>query len=404
MSDAPKRSSLPLVVSEGFRFFFFSGPVFGVLAIALWMGWLAVHAAGAALTYVPFSVPPHQWHAHEMIFGYGGAVAAGFFLTAVPNWTGSPPARAPYIAAIAALWLSGRLAVLMSSELPAALVATVDIVFVPILGLKILQNLMLRPKPQNMLFLALLALMTIANGLVHLEWMGLFVDGATAGNRLGLLTLAAMIAVLGGRVTPAFTRNALNRGDPSDRLPVNHPRLDQAGIAGALALAVIVPFAPDERLLAGIALVAGIANGARLMGWRTIAVLDRPILWSLHLGFLFLPLGYLALAAHWLGAPMGEAAALHVLAIGAIGGMTLAVMSRAALGHTGRPLVVARPIAFAYGLVALAAIVRSLGLALAPAHYYAIMFGSGGLWITAFAIFAFVYAPILTGSRADRHG
>lgn len=401
-NDKTSRPRVPLIFTEGFRFFFLAGPLFGIAAIAVWIGWLAIHAAGGVLVVIPFAPPPHQWHAHEMIYGYGGAVIAGFFLTAVPNWTGAQPARTVYIASIAALWAAGRIAVFFSSSVPGWIGLVLDVAFVPILAIKLAQNLLQRPKPQNLMFLALLALLTVGNAIVHLDWMGIIDGGAAAGNRLGLFTLAALIAVLGGRVTPAFTRNALNRGDAADRLPVTRPRLDQAGIGSAIALAIIVPLEPDDRLLAFVALLAGISNGARLAGWRGTAVLDRPILWSLHLGFAFLAIGYLALAAHWFGAPIGEASALHLVAIGSIGGMTLAVMSRAALGHTGRPLVVARPIAFAYGLMASAALVRSAGLWLAADHYYAVMFVAGGLWIGALAIFAAIYAPILTAPRVDR--
>lgn len=401
LRSAKTRERMPLVLSEGFRFFFLAGPVFGIIAIAIWLGWLGIHAAGGMLTAVPFAPPPHQWHAHEMIYGYGAAVMAGFFLTAVPNWTGTAPARSNYIASIAALWLVARVAILFSATLPSALVAIVDLVFVPVLGLKILSNLLVRPKPQNMMFLGLLALMLVGNLAVHLDWAGLWAGAAAGGNRLGLLTLAALIAILGGRVTPAFTRNALNRGDGGVKLPVSHQRLDQAGIASAIALAVLVPLDLDARLLGAVALLAGLANFARLAGWRGTAVLRMPILWSLHLGFALLALGYLALAAHYFGSPIGEASALHMLAVGAIGTMTLAVMSRASLGHTGRPLVVARPIAVAYVLVALAGVVRAFGLAIAPDHYYAVMFTAGGLWIVAFAIFTFIYLPVLVAPRAD---
>lgn len=392
---------IPVALTEGFRFFFLAGPVFSIVAMLIWIGWLAVHALGGAFTYLPFGVPPHEWHAHEMIYGYGGAVMAGFFLTAVPNWTGSEPARGLYIASIAVLWLAARFAMLFSAELPALFVSVVDVVFVPVLGAKILANLLKRPKPQNMIFLGLLALMTIGNVLMHLDWMGVLAAGAANGARMGLLTLAALIAILGGRVTPAFTRNAMLREGREDGLPVLRARLDRVGIASAVLLAVAVPLGLGDVWLGAIALVAGIANAARLQGWRGLSVIGQPILWSLHLGFAMLALGYLALAAHWLGGLIGETAALHVVAIGSIGGMTLAVMSRAALGHTGRPLVVASPIAWAYGMIALAALVRSFGVTLLPERYYAVMFTSGALWIVALAVFAVIYAPILAGPRAD---
>ncbi len=401
MSGDRSKHPVPLVLSEGFRFFFLAGPIFSIVAMGMWLGWLAVHALGGVFTALPFVVPPHEWHAHEMIYGYGAAVMAGFFLTAVPNWTGAEPARAVYIAAIAGLWLAGRLALMFSSAIPPVLVMAVDVAFVPVLGIKILLNLMKRPKPQNLVFLGLLALMTIGNVLMHLGWLGAVPDGARSGARLGLLTLAALIAILGGRVTPAFTRNALLRDGREDALPVLRTRVDGAGTVLAMALALSAPLGFDERLLAALALAAGIANAVRLQGWRGLSVIDQPILWSLHLGFAMLVLGYLALAAHWLGAPIGEAAALHVIAIGSVGGMTLAVMSRAALGHTGRPLVVARPIAWAYGLIALAALVRSLGQVVMPDRYFTVMMIAGGFWIAALSIFAVIYAPILIRPRAD---
>lgn len=402
MSKVLEAKRAPVLFSEGFRFFFLSGPLFGIFAMAVWLGWLAIHAAGAVLTYVPFAPPPHQWHAHEMVFGYGGAVLAGFFLTAVPNWTGAAPSRTTFISALAALWLAGRAAMLASSEIPSLVVMAIDTAFLPLLGLNIMMQLLKRPKPQNMLFLALLAMMTTGNVLVHLEWTGLATETAAGGTRMGLLTLAAMIAVLGGRVTPGFTRNAMTRQGIETGLPVSRGPLDAAGIAGAVLLALLVPFDVPDALLGGVAAIAAAANALRLAGWRTRAILDQPILWSLHLSFAMLSLGYAAMALAWFDIAIGEAAALHVMAIGAIGGMTLAVMSRAALGHTGRPLVVKRPVAHAYVLVAFAALVRSFGLVVAPDHYFTVMFVSGALWIAAFVIFVAVYAPIVMSPRVDR--
>lgn len=394
-------STFDVLFSHGFRPFFLGAALHAVLAMALWLAWIGFHAAGVALTFVPFSPPPHQWHAHEMIYGYAAAIVAGFLLTAVPNWTGVAPARGAYVAAIATLWLLGRLAMLFSGALPAMLVMAIDVLFIPVLAVKILTLLLGRSKLQNMLFPALLVVLTIGNLLTHLDWVGVWNGAAFSGNRLGLLTLAALIAILGGRVTPAFTRNALVQSGDAARLPLSRPWLDRIGIAGAIALAPLAAWSPDERLVGAVALLAGLSNAARLMGWRGLAVRDRPIVWSLHLGFLFLALGYLALAAHWLGAPIGEASALHVIAIGAVGVMTVAIMSRAALGHTGRALIVARPIAAAYAVLAVAAVVRAAGPAIVPDHYDAVILGSGALWIAAFTIFAFVYAPILVGERVD---
>lgn len=401
MSQVLEAPRAPLLFSEGFRVFFLSAAVFGVFAMVVWLGWLAIHAAGGALTYVPFSPPPHQWHGHEMLFGYGGAVLAGFFLTAVPNWTGAAPSRAGYIAGLAGVWFLGRAVMMVSSELPALLVMALDIVFLPLLGLNVLTSLLKRPKPKNMLFLALLAMMTAANALVHLEWAGVTSDTASRGLMAGLLTLAAMIAVLGGRITPGFTKNAMTRKGIVTGHPVTRGKLEIAGIVSAIGLAILVALDAPDAVLGAVALGAGVTNAARLAGWRTRAVLDQPILWSLHLGFAMLAAGYVALALAWFDLGMGVTAALHIVAVGAVGGMTLAVMSRAALGHTGRPLVVRRPVAAAYGVMALAALVRSVGLTLAPGHYFSVMFVSGGLWILAFVIFIAVYGPIVFAPRVE---
>lgn len=399
MSQALPTGRISTLFSEGFRVFFLSAAIYAIIAIVIWLGWLAVHAAGGAFTYVPFAPPPSQWHAHEMIFGYGGAVVAGFFLTAVPNWTGSAPSRSTYVTTLATIWFFGRVVMLLSSEIPALLVMALDVIFIPILSFNVLANLLKRPKPQNMMFMVLLGMLTIGNLMVHFEWTGITSDTAPAGLRLGLLTLASMIAVLGGRITPGFTRNAMTRKGIETGLPVTRRSFDLAGVASAILLAILVAVGAPEPALAIVALIAALANAARLAGWRTRAILDQPILWSLHLAFAMLVAGYAALACAWAGFGITETAALHLIAIGAVGGMTLAVMTRAALGHTGRPLVVAGPIAAAYILMALTALVRSIALTLAPDHYFTVMFVSGGLWIAVFAIFISIYAPIVTGSR-----
>lgn len=404
MTVAKKSNRSPIVVTEGFRFFFLAAALFAEFAMLVWIGWLAVHAGGGALTYVPFAVPPHHWHAHEMIYGYGLAVVAGFFLTAVPSWTGAPPARTTYISAIALLWLLGRISIFFSNELPASLVMLIDLAFVPVISLKIALNLFKRPKPQNLLFLVLLTLLFAGNLAVHLEWMRTTQDTASAGLLTGLLTLAALIAVLGGRVTPAFTRNAMLKAGHESGLPASNLWLDRVGIVSAIALASVALFDADARVLAVLSAVAAVSNGLRLFGWRLPAVLDQPIVWSLHLGFAMMVLGYCAVSLHWAGFDIGKAAALHLLGIGAIGVMTLAMMSRASLGHTGRPLVVSPSIAWAYGMVAFAAIVRSLGLIVFPDHYFSVMFAAGGLWIAAFAVFLAMYFPILVSPRQDRAG
>lgn len=401
MSDIspPARFRTPTVFTASFRLYFSAAGLFALVSMAAWLLWLGIHAMNAAIPDPTIAMAPYLWHAHEMVYGYTVCVIAGFFLTAVPSWTGSPPAQAAYITATGAVWLAGRLAMWFSGFLDPFIVALVDLAFVPLLGVKIAVNLWRKTQARNFIFLGLLLLLFAGNLRMHLEWLDLPGGAAGAGIRLGLLVTTAMIAIIGGRVVPGFTRNALNRRNHQDTMPVLRPLADRAGILSAVLVALSAGLSAPDWLTGGLALSAAIANGTRLAGWGWRHVLSEPILWSLHLGFLMLVAGYGLLAFANLTGEFSEIGALHMLGIGAAGGMTLAVMSRAALGHTGRPLVVATPIAIAYLLIALTALIRSLGPELFPTDYYIIMALSGGLWLLGFALFSVIYLPILAFSE-----
>jgi uncharacterized protein involved in response to NO len=361
------------------------------------MAWLGLHSMNIEVRRPTIAGAPHLWHGHEMIFGYATAVISGFILTAVPNWTGARRVAGTPLALLVLLWLAGRAAMWFSGFLPAALVAALDMAHLPALILLVALGLFVRPAPRNLVFLLLLTLLVGANAAVHAEWLGLTENSAAGGLAFGLMTISLLVVIIGGRVVPSFTRNALMRESGMQSLPRSFPVLDRAAIlASALLVACYLPALPGF-VTGAIALAAALLNGARLAFWRSAAVLGEPILWSLHIAYAWIAVGYAALAsAHLTGSPH-ETAALHIIAIGAIGGMTLAVMTRAALGHTGRPLSVSRPIAIAYGLIAVAAAVRGFGPGLLPSHYFALIFLSGGLWISGFAIFAIGYCSILTG-------
>lgn len=395
-------SVLNRLMGEGFRIFFLAAGVAAVLAMIVWTGWLTVHALGGMVSDMPFAMAPHHWHGHEMIFGYGAAAAAGFFLTAVPNWTGTPGARQATIAAAALVWLAGRTAVWMSGSLPPGLVAGIDLAFLPFLGAKIASQLIKRPKPQNMMFLALLALIWAGNLIVHLDWIGWPGGDAVSGLRLGLMGLCAMIAVLGGRITPAFTRNALIRAGREDHLPRQIARLDLAGSAAAIAVPVALLLRLPDAVTGAVALIAGALALARLSGWRGWVMRGDALVAMLHVAYALLGLGWVVwgLASLGLGS---EVAALHLLAIGAVGGMTLAVMGRASLGHTGRPLVAPAPLVWASVMLPLAALLRWIGSVWFAAYYPAVI-AAGVIWCLAFALFVAVYLPILTGPRLARQG
>lgn len=385
--------------SESYRVFFMAAALYAVFTGLVWGLWLGVHAAGGMWSDPPYAMAPHLWHAHEMIFGYATAAIGGFFLTAVPNWTGGKGARTAYISAAALLWFVGRVAMWYSGALPAWLVMVADLAFLPVLATQIASQLIKRPKPQNMMFLGFLTLLWVANLTVHLEWIGVTDDTVASGLRAGLLTIIALIATLGGRVTPAFTRNAMKReGVPESQWPVSFDKLEKAGLILSLALPAAVLVHSPEQVPAALALVLGVVQAARLSRWGAGWAMRQPILIALHLGLGMLSLGLLlwGLAGFGIGS---EVAALHVLGIGAVGGMTIAVMSRATLGHSGRALVAPWPVAVGYALVAAAAVLRWFGSTLPGDFYFPVMLGAITLWTLAFALFVVSLWTALTGPR-----
>lgn len=385
--------------SQGFRIFFLAACLFAVTSMAIWEGFLALQTFADA-SALPPAIAPHLWHAHEMIFGYGGAVLAGFFLTAVPNWTGGKSAPERFIALVFALWLLGRLGLWFSAGLPPVLVAAADLAFLPALGLKIAAQLLARPKPQQMIFLLALSLLWVSNLMCHLEWLGLLRDGVAPGLRAGLLTLVAMIAILGGRVTPGFTRNAMVAAGRENGLPQNPAWLAYGTTAPALALPAAHLLGLPDPVLGALALIAGAAALLRVALWQGYWTLSRPILWTLHLSYALTGLGLIALGLAGLNIG-SELAALHLLGVGAVGGMTLSVLSRASLGHSGRPLHAPPALAAAYGLLPLATLARFIASAL-PAWHGAASLTAGALWLAAFTLALAALWPALLLPRPPR--
>ena len=392
------RAFFQVFLSYGFRPFFLFAGAYGALAVAAWFAVLHRLYTGAATAFPHGALPPHLWHGHEMLFGFAGAVVAGFFLTAVPSWTGREPVRGPLLGALALVWLAGRIALWSAAVLPPALVAALDLAFVPFLAILVVRALAGGWSRRNAIFLPVFAALFAGNVLFHLDAAGFAPGLGARGLLLALDAVLFLLAVIGGRVVPAFTTNALRRAG-EERLPVSRPPVEIAALLSVALLAVADLTAPDGAATGAIAAAAALIHAVRLSGWRGHRTLAEPILWIIHLGYAWLVLGFALKALALLGDFLPATAAIHALTIGAIGSMTLGVMSRAALGHTGRELKVSPPIVAAYLLVSAAALARVAGPALLPAYEPQALAAAAILWIAAFGLFTVFYFPILTRPR-----
>lgn len=385
--------SAPVLFSYAFRSFFLLAGIHAVLALGLWI----VLFHGLRWPGAPLASP--LWHAHEMALGFGGAVVAGFLLTAVATWTSRPPLQGAPLMALAGAWLAGRLAGVFAGALPAGVLALLDLLFPVLLAVLASREIVAGNSRRNYGIAALTWALAALTGLYHLGAAGVVADGDRLATALVVHLLAVLIGVVGGRVVPLFTANWL-RMSGGTRLPQPRPRLDQAAIAlllvAGLADALVPMSAPSGVLL----LLAGAVNLWRLSGWCGTQALANPLLWVLHLAYAALAGGYVLLGAAALGLPLTRSAALHLLTVGGIGGMILAMTTRVALGHTGRPLAVGPPIVWAYALLGAAALARTLGPML-PGAYLPLIDLAALLWIVAFVLFLRVYAPILLRPRPD---
>jgi uncharacterized protein involved in response to NO len=379
-----RNAGLPALFSYGFRPFFLGGALTAALTVPLWLVMMATGVEPAG----PFGAL--DWHAHEMIFGYIGAIVAGFVLTAVPNWTGRLPVTGWPLIGLFGLWVAGRFA---SAAMPWPLAAAViDLAFLVVLAGVVWREIIAGRHAGSVPVAALISLLALANLVFHLQaqWPGL----AGYGERMALGGAALLISLIGGRITPSFTRNWLAKAGLSP-LPAPFGRFDKITI-GATVAAVALWVVWPEGLAAGVALaIAGSLHLVRVARWRGLSARREPIVLIMHLGYFWLALSLLLMGLAALDpAAISATGALHALSAGAIGTMTLAVMTRASLGHTGRPIVTSAATLAIYVLVTLGAILR-VAAPFTGDLYLATLFAGGVLWSASFGLFALAYGPVL---------
>ena len=376
----------------GYRPFFAGGALWAAIALTLWLC-----ALSGALT-LPTSFDPLAWHRHEMLFGFVGAVIAGFLLTAIPNWTGRLPIAGGPLASLFGLWLAARAAVLFSAQVGPLVAALLDVGFYVILAALAAREV-LAAKNRNLPVVILVLLFAIANALDHAAAAGMIGDEGV-GARAAIAIVIVMISLIGGRVVPSFTRNWLVKQGAQRGLPTQPGRFDMIAIAAtALAMTgwLIAPFNPAVGYLV---VLAAALQAVRLTRWSGLRTWRDPLVLVLHVGYAWVPVGLCLLGLSIVGTAVPRSGAIHALTAGAMATMILAVMTRATLGHTGRELKAGAATTLIYVLMTIGALGR-VAAPLLPMDYMFAIRLSGIAWGGAFLLFLLVYGPKLIGPRPD---
>ena len=377
----------------GFRPFFLGAALQAVTALPVWLLALTMPQA------VTFAMPAMQWHIHEMLFGFAGAAIAGFLLTATPNWTGERGYAGRSLQMLFALWLAARLALNPWVGAPLWVGFALDVAFMPALIGMILPSLIRSKNYRHLTVVALLGLYGLADALCWASWWG-WGDGLwDRGVTLGFDIVLLLVVIIGGRVIPSFTLNFLRQRGGTEGL-VARPWLEITALGLTMLLLVVDQMRVASGYIAVIAAQGAWAHGARLAGWRGWRTLEDPLLWMLHVAYAWIPVA-LGLQAVFLVTGAVEASAWrHAYSVGVFACMILAIMSRAALAHTGRALVLPKGMAFAFFALIVAGVLR-VSAPMFGAFYQPLLAGAGVLWVVAFGIYLGAYAGILIRPRPD---
>ena len=374
-----------------FRPFFLFGALFSLIAIGLWVtsfaGWVSFSPYGGGL----------WWHSHEMLYGFVSAIVVGFLLTAVQNWSGVPGVKGGPLAFLVGLWLVARILLLLDLAISPWVLAFVDSAFLPVaavfLAIPILQKKLYR----NLFFVPLLIVMSASNFLMHWALITNDYSLVTHGSYAMVLLVTFLMSVMGGRVIPMFTANGTHT-----------PKVNPIGwleklsiISMAVVMLVFVTgIELPNKISAVILFLASSIHLARFLRWRFWVTFKTPLVWSLHASYFFIPLGLAFIGLHFWFQSVSLSQGVHLLTVGAMGTMILAMISRVSLGHTGRMIVVGKVMGIAFGAIVLAALIRTLA-PLFFADYISIIIISGFLWVIGFGLFFIRYFPVLTKPRVD---
>lgn len=393
ITDLKKEEKITPLLRLGFRPFFLAGAIFSVIAILLWVlmyrGTLSLSPLGGA----------YWWHIHEMIFGFGCAIVAGFLLTAVQTWTSSPGIKGNTLLFLFLLWFVGRVALLMP-ELTGNLFASfIDLSFLPAVAFILAKPILAVKQYRNLFFVPLLALFTLANLEMHLATYSSTFSIIYSGYA-GLMLMTFLMSVMTGRVTPMFTANGTKTTKVT---PLAGLDIATNGSLAILMFSLLLePVVGFSSTFFGVLLIiAGCFQTLRWLRWRPWVTVKVPLLWSMHTAIKFISFGLILLGIAYLTPSVPTNHIWHLLTVGGMGGLILAMISRVSLGHTGRPLVPPKAIIFAFIFISLAALVRTFGPWLLPEKSFMFIDTSATLWMLAFIIFIVTYGPMLISARKD---
>ncbi|PCI62987.1 MAG: hypothetical protein COB35_02000 [Gammaproteobacteria bacterium] len=394
ITDLQQEQKITPLFRLGFRPFFLSGALFSVIAVVLWIlilkGKIALQPFGGG----------YWWHIHEMIFGFACAIVAGFLLTAVQNWTGTRGIYGTKLMLLFTVWLLGRVVVLYPQLVGNNISTIIDLSFLPLTAFFLAQPIIKVKQYRNLFFIPLLGLFTLANTEMHLAVYYPDTFNVTFAGYSAVMLVIFLMSVMSGRVLPMFTANGTGT---QKVLPI---KILEIVTNGSLAVAMfslllqpLIGF--NNTVFAIILLIAGLAQALRWLRLRPWITLGVPLLWSFHFAILFVWFGLILLGVSYLQVDVAINHVWHLLTIGGIGGIILAMISRVSLGHTGRPLAPPKIMFIAFMMISLAALIRVFGPLLVPTK--AVMFYdiSALAWFIAFGCFVFKYGPMLWSNRAD---
>lgn len=394
ITDLAKEQQILPLFRLAFRPFFIAGAIFSIIAISIWalqlIGLIHVSVYGNALF----------WHIHEMVFGFVCAIIIGFLLTAVQTWTGQRGVHGSRLMALLLLWLLGRLAMLFPQVLGNTASAFIDLAFIPAAAVFLAIAIVKVKQSRNLFFIPLLLMFTVANAYMHLSVMANPIIDLISASHLAVMLITLLMSIMAGRVTPMFTAN----GTHSQKVN-NIVLLDRVTNGSLMILVLCFVMQPlleiSPALFSFLFGLAGVSQMLRWLRWKPWITLGIPLLWSLHTAILFIWMGLLSLSLSYLMSYSGSNHLWHLLTIGGMGGLILAMISRVSLGHTGQALTPPKLMTFAFLLIFASAILRGLGPVLMPIHYTNIINLSVLCWILSFGIFVIKYGPMLLMPRKD---